>query len=485
LSSFASRSLVLAFARLMNQAMLMLSPIMLVRLLDVTEYGRYRQFTVTAVVVAQLASFAIPSGINYFVARSPQQSATFITNSALLLAVTTLIAAIAVILGRHFIVPDEIFQYWPLFIIYVVLFVNLDLLSSYWLANRRSDRVLLYTLAVTIWRLSAVIGSAYVFGEVRMIFVSLVIAEATKVLLVYIGLRRSGLLVFRWDGNTLREQLRYVVPLGWGSFMYHLNEHAGKILVSSRMGAQPLAIFVTAAYQVPLITIIKTALADVVFPDMVARSARDPLQGLRLWKRMNVLFFAMVCPVWLLLTYFAEPIIRLLFTPAYVSATPYFQVLLLMMIRQCFSFSEPLRSVADNNSFALANAIGLAMNLAIILPFMPVWGLWAPTLGLVLSQAWVAVFLGRRVKVRFNIPVSQLCEWNKLGLALTATLIAFVVLHASQLLLPDSLASGLLGACLYGLVYFLATRHFLRSEYEYIRDGLREKLLRRARAAPG
>ena len=42
------------------------------------------------IVVAQLASFAIPSGVNYFVARTPQQSATYITNSALLLAVTTL-----------------------------------------------------------------------------------------------------------------------------------------------------------------------------------------------------------------------------------------------------------------------------------------------------------------------------------------------------------------------------------------------------------
>jgi O-antigen/teichoic acid export membrane protein len=399
--------------------------------------------------------------------------------------VTTLIAALTVTAGRVLIVPDEISQFWSLLVIYVGLFVNLDLLTSYWLANRRSDRVLLYTLSVTAWRLSAVIGSAYFFRDVAMIFVSMVVAEATKVLLVYYGLRRSGLLVFHWDSSTLREQLRYVVPLGWGSFMYHLNENAGKILVSSRLGAQPLAIFVTAAYQVPIMTIIKTALADVVFPDMVARSARDPLQGLRLWKRMNVLFFALVCPVWLLLFYFAEPIIRLLFTQAYVSATPYFQVLLLMMIRQCFSFSEPLRSVADNNSFALANGIGLAINLALTLSLMPVWGLWGPTLGLVISQIFVAVFLGRRVKVRFRIPVSQICEWNKLGLTLVATLMAFVVLYGSQLLLPRSLASALMSALLCGLVYFFAVRRFLREEYGYVVGGLRGKFLRRTRAAPG
>ena len=57
-------------------------------------------------------------------------------------------------------------------------------------------------------------------------------------------------------------------------------------------------------------------------------------------------------PAWVLLSYFAEPLISLAFTDAYVAATPLFQVFLLLMLRQCFQYSTLLRAVEDNASFA-------------------------------------------------------------------------------------------------------------------------------------
>ena len=90
----------------------------------------------------------------------------------------------------------------------------------------------------------------------------------------------------------------------------------------------------------------------------------------------------MICPAWLLLTYFAEPLIRLAFTDAYVAATPYFQVFLLLMVRQCFQFSTPLRSVEDNASFAHLECRSRSrINAALIVTLMPHFGLWGPTLG--------------------------------------------------------------------------------------------------------
>ena len=59
MSSFISRGAVLASARLLNQALMLLSPLLLVRLLDIVEYGRYRQFISVAADSwnANLASF--------------------------------------------------------------------------------------------------------------------------------------------------------------------------------------------------------------------------------------------------------------------------------------------------------------------------------------------------------------------------------------------------------------------------------------------
>jgi O-antigen/teichoic acid export membrane protein len=249
--------------------------------------------------------------------------------------------------------------------------------------------------------------------------------------------------------------------------LYKMNDF-GKVVVANQMGPVPLAIYTTAAYQVPLVNIIQGALADVIFPDMVKRSKSDPSQGLLLWKRAQVLIFAAICPGWVLITYFAEPLVRLLFTDAYAAATPYFQVFLLLMVRQCFQFSTPLRSVEDNASFAHANLVALIINAGLIITLMPEYGLWGPTLGLIVGQTWTSIYLGSRVLKRYKLPLSELCQWGKLGLALVSSLVALAALHASQRYLPGTAAGTLAGLAVFGLVYTIAARVILREEYGYV-----------------
>jgi O-antigen/teichoic acid export membrane protein len=183
----------------------------------------------------------------------------------------------------------------------------------------------------------------------------------------------------------------------------------------------------------------------------------------------------LICPAWLLLTYFAEPIIRVAFTEQYVAATPYFQVFLLLMIRHTFQFSVPLRAVEDNAAFAISNAIALGMNAVLLFALMPKFGLWGPTLGFVVSQMWTSYYLGRRVLRKYQLPLAALCEWSKLGLALIASLGALGVMHTLITTLPRTPlnALGALGA--FALVYAVAVRLILREEYDYILRALRRK----------
>jgi O-antigen/teichoic acid export membrane protein len=475
MSSFVSRGAVLASARLLNQALALLSPLLLVRLLEISEYGRYRQFMATAMFITSLAGFALSANLNYLIARSPERQPVDISNTCLLMLGVSIVSALVVAVARQWIVPPEISSAWLLLAVYVFLFLNLEVLVSYWLAHGRSVQVMGYTLAVTVWRIATLLAATVWLRDVEMIFVTIVCAEALKNLWIYVWLRRRGLLVFRWDQAAMSEQVRLVAPLGLGSVLYKLNDF-GKVVVANQMGPVPLALYTTAAYQVPLVNIVQGALADVIFPDMVKRSQRDPVDGLLLWKRAQVLIFAAICPAWVLLTYWAEPVVRLLFTDAYVAATPYFQVFLLLMVRQCFQFSTPLRSVEDNASFAHANLIALLINAGLIIALMPKYGLWGPTLGLVIGQIFASIYVGVRVLKRYRLPVSELCQWGKLGLALVASLVAIAALHASQLYLPAGPAGALAGVSIFALVYGLAARVILREEYDYVmRAVLRRK----------
>jgi len=467
MSSFVSRGAVLASARLLNQALALLSPLLLVRLLDIVDYGRYRQFMAVALLVTSLGGFALTANLTYLLARTPQRAPADITKTSVLMFVVALVSALIVVVLHPWIVPEEIASSWWLMSLYVFMFLNLEVVVAYWLARRRSVEVMQYTLVVTAWRLGTLLGAALYFREVEMIFVTLVCAEAMKNLAIYLWLRTRGLLVFRWDRAVLDEQVRLVTPLGLGSILHKANDF-GRVVVGAVLGPVPLAIYSTAHYQVPLVNIVQTSLSDVIFPDLVKRAQRDPAEGLRLWKRAQMMVAAVIVPAWVLLSYFAEPLIRLAFTDAYVAATPFFQVFLLLMLRQCFQYSTLLRSVEDNASFATSSAIALAINIALIAALMPAFGLWGPTLGMVVSQMWTGYYLGRRVMVRYRVPASQIFHWRKLAWSLLAALLAGTIMHGALAWLPRNHLSLAIALALFCAVYALAARIILREEYGYV-----------------
>ena len=467
MSSFVSRGAVLASARLLNQALALLSPLLLVRLLDIVDYGRYRQFMALAMLLTSLGGFALSANLTYLLARSPDRGSADITKTTLLMFGVSLLSALVVVVGRQWLVPAEIADCWWLLALYIFMFLNLEVVASYWLAQRRSVEVMKYTLAVTVWRLATLLGAALYSHDVQLIFVTIVCAEALKNLAIYLWLRTRGLLVFRWEHQVMREQVRLVAPLALGSILNKANDF-GRVVVGLNLGPVPLAIYTTAAYQVPLVNIVQTSLTDVIFPDMVKRAQRDPFEGLRLWKRAQIMVSAIIVPAWLLLTYFAEPLIRVAFTAQYVAATPYFQVFMLMMLRQCFQFSTLLRSVEDNASFATSSAVALVINVTLLFALMPHFGLWGPTLGFVVGQFWTAWYLGRRVMTRYRVPLAEIYQWRKFGMALLAAALALLSMIGVLNWLPESGATVAIAVTVFVAMYVIAARFILREEYSYV-----------------
>jgi O-antigen/teichoic acid export membrane protein len=478
MSSFISRGAVLASARLMNQALALLSPLLLVRLLDIVDYGRYRQFMAVAMLTTSLGGFALTGNLTYLLARTPERAPRDITKTSMLMLAVSAISALIVVAGRRWIVPAEIADSWWLLALYVFMFLNLEVVVAYWLSRRRSVEVMQYTLSVTVWRLATLLGAALYFREVEMIFVTIVCSETLKNVAIYLWLRRRRLITFHWDHAVLREQLRLVAPLGLGSMLNKANDF-GRVVIGSMLGPVPLAIYTTASYQMPLVNIVQTSMSDVIFPDMVRRAQLDPLAGLKLWKRAQMMVAAVIIPGWLLLSYFAEPLIRIAFTAQYVSATPYFEVFLLLMVRQCFQFSTLLRSVEDNASFATSNAIALAINVTLIVILMPKFGLWGPTVGLVVGQMWTGYYLARRVMLRYQVSWSEIYQWRKLALSLLASMVSLAFMHGVLAWLPDSPLYTAAALGVFGLAYVVAARFILREEYGYV---VRAFMRRRAAA---
>ena len=145
MSGLMSRGIVLTASRLSNFAILVLSPLLLVRILDVQGYGKYQEFMIYATLFVTICGFGIDASLTYFLPRYPNQERQLVSqNSALIMVFSSVCLCLFLIARKPFL---EIASYdftLPL-AAYVFCFVNLNWLEYYWIAKRRTDLVLYYS----------------------------------------------------------------------------------------------------------------------------------------------------------------------------------------------------------------------------------------------------------------------------------------------------------------------------------------------------
>ena len=66
MSSLKKRGLILTFSRATDKAVMMFSPLLLVRILDVHDYGQYREFMLYATVLSEIISLNAGRSLLYF-----------------------------------------------------------------------------------------------------------------------------------------------------------------------------------------------------------------------------------------------------------------------------------------------------------------------------------------------------------------------------------------------------------------------------------
>jgi O-antigen/teichoic acid export membrane protein len=146
--------LILAFARVTNFALVFFSPILLVRILDPTSFGQYREFIAWSVIVTSLAAFSIGSNLLYFVPRHPENARVYVGHNNWLTFGLSLLACLALWVFGDEIKAKTSFDFVAPLIVYVILFCNVTYLESYWIATKQPGLVFYYSTLRTIAKLA-------------------------------------------------------------------------------------------------------------------------------------------------------------------------------------------------------------------------------------------------------------------------------------------------------------------------------------------
>jgi O-antigen/teichoic acid export membrane protein len=463
MSGLGNRTAILTLSRLASFGLQLISPIFLVRLLTVVDFGRYREFLLYAAILQGFAQFSINDSLLYCVPANPgspwrlaRQTAvlTFCSSSLVVLVLAVLDGATGGTLVHGYLVP---------LVAYTLVSVNLDFWEYFWLANGRAQPVFFYSAGRLAIRVVVVVVTAALTHDFHAVIWALVALEAARfvaagtALLVFDRSRREPALREPW-----RDQLRFCLPSGTASLLAMLNRNVSNVIVARLLGAVALAQYAIGRFGEPVVVTIRNSISAVILPEMVRKGregsqpgAKGPQAGgtaLELWQKATVVNTIMLFPVVVLVGRYAQPLVSWVFGASYATAGVIMQIYMLVVIRECFDFAPALRAVNRTRPLVESNVAGLVTCTVAMLLLIPVAGLPGAMFAFVIASYVDASWLAWRTRSAYGAGWVQLLPWRSVAKTALAAAMASVLIVSSVW----TEVFGRAGIALAGLVYLAA-----------------------------
>ncbi len=430
MSGFGRQAFLLSAARLANYGLMIVSPVILVRFLTVEDFGRYREFLMYGSMLQGFASLTINDSLLYFTPKYPASSWRIVRATSVLVACNCAAVIFLLVLFDKVSGGGLVGPYLWSVSAYVIFFVNVDFWESFLLARRQTGAMFAYTAGRLIGRMLVVVAVAIATHDVNTIILALVGLEGLRLVISAIAWRYTTReSVEPPVPNLLREQLHFCVPAGIAMILTQTNRSLGNIVVVKFLGAAALAQFTIGTYGEPIVIALRNSISTALLPEMVRRNAVSTKEPLSLWQKTTVVNCMLVLPAAVLLARYAFPLVTKVFGANYQAAVPVLQIYGFAMVRSCFDFSPPLRSVGKTRPLVLSNIAAIVSNSVCLFLLLPLLGISGAMIARVVSGFFDGAYLGFAVTQIYGISARKMLPWASLAkLVSSATLAAGILI---------------------------------------------------------
>jgi O-antigen/teichoic acid export membrane protein len=419
------RALSLGAVKAFDHAMHFLLPIVLVRSLDAQAFGEYRLLWLAVGTLMVTANLNMGGGLYYFVPRSDAKQKRLYIHQTLLYFTCAGAACAWLVSPWNPLLPEAarpLEAYGWLVPAFVGLWFVASLLDYLPTVEERIRLQAYATVSVSLLRTAMVGLGAWFSGSLEVILWLLLALVVIKLamLLGYVELKHG---VGRpWFSRKLfAGQFRHCAPFGLSGGLYALRGQADQWIAASLFALSSFAAFSIAALVGQVVHIFRHSVMEAFLPSMSRMHAAGDLQGMmEMNRRGNVIVGMLLYPLLALAFAFAEEIITIVYTAAYLEAAPVMRVYIAgmaVMVVEMGSITLLLREGA----FALrTNLVALGFSLAVSWTGALALGLPGAALGSVLAVYLDRAIMLRRVASRVGVPFSRVQDWRALGVSLAA-----------------------------------------------------------------
>ena len=414
------RALSLGAANAFDYAFQFLLPVVLARCLDPSAFGQYRLLWLAVGTVMAVVTMAVPGSLYYFLPRSDGATKRLYINQALVfLTATGLIAAWAVSSWNPWL-PEKVRDLAhheaivPLFVLLWLVASLLDLLPT---AEERVMWQAKATISLAALRAVALSLAAFLTRELEPVLLVLLAFVTFKVALLlgyvahYHGLRAP---LLRW--RTFSDQLRYAAPNGAAGALYGLRFQADQWVAATLFSVGMFASFSIATILGSLVQLCRQSVFHAFLPSLSRLQAAGDISGMvQLNSRANVMIGALVYPLLAFAFVFAEEMVTIIYTAAYVDAAPVMRVSIVGYAALVFDLTSIVLVLRQGAFMMRVSLVTLVVSVALSWFSAHAFGLAGAAAGTVTAIYIDYLLVLRRIASRTGIPVRRLHDWRTLG----------------------------------------------------------------------
>ena len=469
LQRLKSRALSLGTVKVFDQAINFLLPVVLVRCLDAATFGEYRLLWLAIGTLMALATLNMAGSLYFFVPRSKApEKKIYIHNTVLYFAAVGLVLA-AVVSPWNPLLPApmrSLGPYGALVPAFVGLWFLATLLDYLPTIEERIGWQARATLTSSALRALLVGTGAWWSGEdLRLVLWLLLAVVGYKLgLLLYYVYRHHGLGRPWFRREAFAEQLRYSVPFGISGGLFALRGQIDQWVAATLFSLSSFAAFTIAALVGQVVQIFRHSVMEAFLPTMSRMEAAGDVRGMmEMNARGNALVGTLLYPLLAFAFAFAEDIVTIVYTAAYVQAAPVMRVYIVGMAAMVIEVGSIVLLLRQGPYALRVTAIALCISASASWAGAHYVGLTGAAAGSVLAIYFDRALLLTRVARHTGIGLARLQHWRELAWAFGSAALAGALAWAFVYrFLPDAvpIVRVAAGATVLGSVY--AAMHYRR-----------------------
>lgn len=394
----------------------LLTPVVLVRVLDADVFAAYRWVWLLAGTVAAIAPLGMIVSLFYYLPKSePKAKLQYITQTLVhLLVMALLMVGAAWLLQQH--LPGEaglFAAHGPWLMGFTVAWVVGMLLDQLPTADERVRWQMALSMGLAVVRSAALVFAAWYWQTLEAILYVLCAFVLLKLALMafYVVKHHRH---HDWQRERLNEHVAHAWPLGLGTVLFGLRRQSEQWLVAALFSPLQFAAFSIAATLAPVMVMARKSVGLVLMPSMSRSEGRGDLQAmLKINQQGNLVVSAFMSPLLAVVAVYADVLVGWVYTSQYLEAANVLRVFVALWFLQMIDMNALVVMLKEGAYLSKINFPLLALSIAFSYFGANFFGLPGAALGSVIATYVERLLLARRIAERLDVSIFRVQPWMK------------------------------------------------------------------------